>query len=86
MPPSYLKSCDLSVRSSRMVMRRPGFRKAISRMRLESTSKLKSVASSTVESGLKVTLVPRSEVVPRTWTFPVGTPFSYRCLWICPPR
>ena len=80
MPPSYLKSCDLSVRSSRIVMRRPGFRKASSRIRFDRTSKLKSVASRTVGSGLKVTFVPRSEVLPITCTFPVGTPCSYRCL------
>ena len=74
MPPSYLKSWLLLLRSSRIRMRRPGFRNASSRIRFESTSKLKSVASSTVESGLKVTLVPRRLVVPMLRTFPVGMP------------
>src|SRR5438105_2899320 len=46
-PPSYLKSWLLSKRSSRIKMRSPGLRNASSRIRLESTSKLKSVASRT---------------------------------------
>ena len=73
-PPSYLKSWLLSERSSRITTRSPGLRNASSRIRLESTSKLKSVASRTVASGLKVTFVPRSDVVPMDFTGPSGMP------------
>ena len=64
------------IRSVRMTTRKPGLRKASSRIRLERMSKLKSIASSTVGSGLKVTLVPRSLVLPIGCTVPVGAPRS----------
>ena len=37
-------------------------------------------------SGLKVTIVPVISVVPTSLTSYLGTPISYSCWWIFPPR
>jgi hypothetical protein len=47
-----------------MEIETPAFRNASSRSRSDSVSKLYSVISKTVESGLNVTLVPRFSVTP----------------------
>ena len=61
-----VKLVILPSRSSSSVMMTPAFRKASSRRRWASVSKLNSVVSKTSASGLKVTLVPRRFVVPVT--------------------
>ncbi len=57
-PPLYWNSWDLLVRSSRIVILRPLFRNASSRIRWVRTSKLNSIVSKISSSGLKVILVP----------------------------
>ena len=64
MPPSYWNLWLLPSRSSSIVMRMPPFRKASSRRRCASVSKLYSVVSKICGSGLNVTFVPRRCVVP----------------------
>ncbi len=76
MPSLKRNSCFLPVRSSSMVMRSPGFRKASSRRRPESVSKVNSFASKSGKSGRKVTRVPRRWVSPMGVTLPEGWPRS----------
>jgi hypothetical protein len=57
-------------------MRRPAFRKDISRRRWESTSKAKSVVEKICASGRKVTRVPVLSVVPMSSKSLVGAPRS----------
>ena len=59
-----------------MVMTMPPLRKASSRSRCASVSKLDLVLSKIWASGLKVTFVPRFCVVPVTSSGPVGVPRS----------
>ena len=60
-------------------MTMPPFRKASSRRRWASVSKLKTVVSKICSSGLKVTFVPRRFVVPVISSSLVGVPRSYAC-------
>ncbi len=69
-------SCFFPVRSSSIVILSPAFRNASSRSRPESVSKLYSVTSKIVVSGLKVTFVPRRWVSPTIVTLPAGFPHS----------
>ena len=59
-----------------MVMSSPAFRKASSRRRWASVSKLNSVVSKIWLSGLKVIFVPRRFVVPVIPSEASGTPRS----------
>ena len=76
MPPSYRKRWLLPSRSSSIVIETPAFRNASSRSRCDSVSKLNSVISKTVVSGLNVIFVPRFSVVPVTSSAAEGVPRS----------
>ncbi len=57
----------------------PALRKASSRSRWASTSKLKSVVSKISASGLKVILVPRRSVTPVLTSGVAASPREYDC-------
>ena len=69
MPPENLNSCDLSARSSRIVIASPWFRYESSRNRWVRISKLNSVPLKISGSGLKVTLVPVLSETPIAFRF-----------------
>src|SRR5215469_17273285 len=94
MPPLYLKvACFGSpvlgsvVRSSVRVITSPLLRKASSRRRWASVSKLYSVAVKIVLSGRKCTLVPVFTLAaPAFFSLLVGSPFEYVCSQVNPSR
>ena len=75
-PPSNWKRCDFGglARSSAIAICRPLLRKASSRRRLDSRSKLNSMSSKICLSGLKRMVVPCRSVSPVTRTGASGTP------------
>ena len=74
MPPSYLKLCSLSLRSSFTCISSVELRNASSRSLLERVSKLYWVVSNISLSGVNVIFVPVFVVVPVSWTLVVGLP------------
>jgi hypothetical protein len=66
-PPLYWKSCDLSLRSSRIEILRPAFRNDNSRNLCERMSKENSVSVKISVSGLKVIFVPVLRDFPVTF-------------------
>src|SRR5215467_2581165 len=94
MPPLYLNSTRLGspvlgsvLRSSVSVISRPLFRKASSRRRWESVSKLYSTAVKMLLSGRKRTLVPVfCFTAPVFFSLLVGSPFEYVCSQVNPSR